>query len=111
LLLLRSIGAGWFGTQARNARVPVGLWKGDENEFAVLLGAQWPSRRRPSGAAALAVALLGSAARDAGLLTATAAKHTRPRQRATAQALPRRPQRWQRSRAIGDRVRPRRPGR
>jgi len=66
--------------------VPVGLWKADENEFAVLLGAQWPSRRRPSGAAALAVALLESAARDAGLLTATAAKHTRPRQRATAQA-------------------------
>jgi hypothetical protein len=65
--------------------VPVGLWKGGENEFAALLGAQWPSRRRPSGAAALAVALLESAARDAGL-TATGAKHIRPRQRATARA-------------------------
>jgi hypothetical protein len=65
--------------------VPAGLWKPDENEFGVLLGSQWPSHRQPTGAEALAAALLTSAARDAGLM-ATSNKRTRPAQRAVARA-------------------------
>src|SRR5262245_3856052 len=62
-----------------------GLLKGGEDEFGVVLGAQWPSHRRPTGAGALALAVLVSAARDAGL-TAISSTHTRPGQRAVAQA-------------------------
>jgi hypothetical protein len=64
---------------------PVGLWKGSEDEFGVVLGSQWPSRRPATGAGALAAALLTSAARDAGLM-ATSDKQTRPAQRAVARA-------------------------
>jgi hypothetical protein len=46
--------------------VPAGLLKdGNEDEFGVVLAAQWPARARPTGPAALA--LLTGAARDAGL--------------------------------------------
>jgi len=65
--------------------VPAGLWKGDEDEFGIVVAAQWPSRARPTGPAALALALLVGAVRDAGL-TATCDKRTRPAQRAVAQA-------------------------
>jgi len=63
---------------------PAGLLKGGEDAFGVVLGTQWPSHRRPTGAGALALAVLVSAARDAGL-TAISSTHTRPRQRAVAQ--------------------------
>jgi hypothetical protein len=64
---------------------PAGLWKGSEDEFGVVLGSQWAGHRQPTGAGALALAVLVSAARDAGL-TAISSTHTRPRQRAVAQA-------------------------
>jgi hypothetical protein len=64
---------------------PVGLWKGSEDEFGVLLGSQWPSRRPATGARALALALLVHAAREAGLLGSSPST-VRPAQRATAQA-------------------------
>jgi hypothetical protein len=62
-----------------------GLLKGGEDAFGVVLGTQWPSHRQPTGAEALAAALLTSAARDAGLM-ATSNKQTRPAQRAVARA-------------------------
>jgi hypothetical protein len=64
---------------------PVGLWKGGEDEFGVVLGTQWPSRRPATGPGALARALLVSAVREAGLL-GTLSAQVRPAQRATAQA-------------------------
>jgi hypothetical protein len=64
---------------------PAGLLKGGEDAFGVVLGSQWPSHRRPTGAGALALALLVGAARDAGF-TAISSGRTRPRQRAVAQA-------------------------
>jgi len=65
--------------------VPAGLWKGSEDEFGVVLGSQWPSHRRSTGAGALALAVLLSAIRDAGWAKISS-RHTRPRQRAVAQA-------------------------
>jgi hypothetical protein len=62
---------------------PAGLLKGGEDAFGVVLGTQWPNHRRPTGAGALALAVLVSAARDAGF-TAISSTHTRPRQRAVA---------------------------
>jgi hypothetical protein len=65
--------------------VPAGLWKGDEDEFGVMVAAQWPARARPTGPTALALALLVGAVRDAGLMPVTD-KRVRPRQRAAARA-------------------------
>jgi hypothetical protein len=65
--------------------VPAGLLKGDEDAFGIVVAAQWPSRARPTGAAALALALLTNAAREAGLAAITD-KRVRPGQRAAAQA-------------------------
>jgi hypothetical protein len=65
--------------------VPAGVVKGNEDEFGVVLAAQWPARARPTGPTALALALLTGAARDAGL-TATCNKSTRPGHRAVARA-------------------------
>jgi len=56
--------------------VPAGLVKGDEDEFGVVLGTQWPARRRLTGAQALAAALLVGAAREAGLTAHTAQRIT-----------------------------------
>jgi hypothetical protein len=65
--------------------VPAGLLKGDEDAFGIVVAAQWPSRARPTGAAALALALLTTAAREAGLAAITD-KRVRPGQRAAARA-------------------------
>jgi hypothetical protein len=65
--------------------VPAGLLKGDEDEFGIVVAAQWPARARPTGATALALALLVGAAREAGV-TAITDKRVRPGQRAAAQA-------------------------
>jgi hypothetical protein len=65
--------------------VPAGLLKGGDDEFGVVLAAQWPAHARPTGPAALGLALLTSAARDAGLAP-TYDKHTRPAARADARA-------------------------
>jgi hypothetical protein len=59
--------------------VPAGLWKGDEAEFDVVLGTQWPPRRQPTGPVALAVALLVGAVRESGVLGRTPYRVTRRR--------------------------------
>jgi hypothetical protein len=64
---------------------PVGLLKGGEDEFGILLAAQWPSHRRATGPGALALALLVNAVREAGLL-GSSPSDVRPAQRATALA-------------------------
>ena len=65
--------------------VPAGLWKGTEDEFGTMLGTQWAARARPTGPAALAVALLVGAVREAGLTQLTD-KRVTPRLRANARA-------------------------
>jgi hypothetical protein len=64
---------------------PAGLWKGDEDEFGIMVAAQWPARARPTGPTALALALLVGAVREAGLTPVTD-KRVRPRQQAVARA-------------------------
>jgi hypothetical protein len=64
---------------------PAGLWKGDEDEFGVVLATQWPARRRLTGAGALGLALLTGAIREAGLL-ALGPSRVRPRARVDARA-------------------------
>jgi hypothetical protein len=51
--------------------VPAGLLKPNEDEFGVLLAAQWPGRPCLTGPAALAAALLVGAVRESGLLGRT----------------------------------------
>jgi hypothetical protein len=64
--------------------VPAGLWKdGNEGAFDVVLGTQWQARRRPTGAVALAAALLVGAVRESGVLGRTPYRVT-PRRRALA---------------------------
>jgi hypothetical protein len=64
---------------------PAGLAKGGDEEFGVVLAAQWPARARPTGAKALGLALIEGAVRDAGLL-ARSDKSTRPAHRVLARA-------------------------
>jgi hypothetical protein len=63
--------------------LPVGLLKGGDDEFGIVLASQWPARHRPTGPAALA--LLLQACRDAGLARA---QQSASRSDATWQAMP-----------------------